>query len=375
MSEARFTVWQDGLPVADLTVAGDELDWQYRSDWQLTGWALSPHLPLDAAPSEGAGEHFVKNLLPSADDTERDWVQALTELGHDLPGALQVTTGKPPIHHARLRLINEASLIRRLDEGADLRVWDGRQRLSLPGDGHKLTVFMGQDGTLYWPDGPYASTHVVHFAPADQPDRVLRQCLAGQLSEALGVPAVRGALRRFGEHWAWVVPRFDRRLIQQASGSWVVQRHAALNAAQALSQPASLQALMAFGDHCALPIVARSQLLDGAIFRLLLGMSAQTFSARSIHWFNDAGRLHWAPWCGLVAEPAVDVDALTAAQAQLIASLSEGPVVIKAELIARRVTTMAQRGLRALDQLAVVDQPELSDCVTSIRRRCAQLGG
>lgn len=375
MSETRFTVWQSGLPVADLTVAGDTLNWQYRSDWQLTGWALSPHLPLDEAPGEGAGEHFVKHLLPCASNTEGDWVQALTELGHDLPGALQVTTGKPPIHHARLRLINEASLIRRLDEGADLRVWDGRQRLSLPGGGHKLTVFMGQDGTLYWPDGPYASTHVIHFAPADQPDRVLRKYLAGQLSEVLGVPAVRGVLRRFGEHWAWVVPRFDRRLIQPASGGWVVERQAVLNAAQALNEPASLQAVLTFGDRCALPIAVRSQLLNGAIFRLLLGMSAQTFSARSIHWFNDAGRVHWAPWCGLVAEPAVNVDALTAAQAQLIASLSEGPVVIKRELIARRVAMMAQRGLRALDELEVTGQPELSDCIASIRRRCAQLGG
>ena len=375
MTETRFTLWQSGLPVADLTASGETLAWQYRPDWQLTGWALSPHLPLDAAPGEGAGEHFVRNLLPCSDDTERDWVQALTELGHDLPGALQVTQGEPPVNHARLRLINEASLIRRLDEGADLRLWDGRQRLSLPGDGRKLTVFLGQDGTLYWPDGPYASTHMVHFAPPEQPDRVARQWLAGQLSQALGVLAVSGTLRRFGDHLAWVVPRFDRRLTQLASGSWVVERVAVLNAAQAQNAPLSLQKLMAFGDRCALPIVARSQLLDVAIFRLLLGMSAQTFSARAIHWFNDKGQLHWAPWCGQLAKQAVDVDALTAAQAQLIASLSEGAVVIKADLIARRVAMMAQRCQRALDELAVADQPALFASIESIRRRCVHLGG
>jgi serine/threonine-protein kinase HipA len=379
MTEPRLTLWQNGIPVADLQWRHAALTWSYRPDWQLTGWALSPHVPLDGSPADPAGERFVRHLLPQvADDPSM-----LQSLGHDLPGALQATTGDLPASGARLRLINEASLVQRLDDGADLRVWNDRCRLSVPGSGRKLTVFIGSDGTLYWPDGPYPSTHVIHFAPLNEPDRVLRQWLAGQLSQAVGVPAVSGTLRRFGDHLGWVVPRFDRRLVQRGTGAWVVERVALLNGAQALDLPVtdaaalSLPALMAFADHCALPIMVRKHVLDWALLRLLIGdgFSASHLPARAVNWYHDGSGLTLAPFCRLVADCQAPLKAIDTAYEELMSCLTTGPVAIKPHLIARQAALLSARCQHALDPLDRSAHPELATTLASIRQRCRHLGG
>jgi serine/threonine-protein kinase HipA len=384
MTEPRLTLWQHGIPVADLHWRQGALTWTYRPDWRLSGWALSPHLPLDAPHADAAAERFVRHLLPHAADD----ASLLQALGHDLPGALQVTSGDLPTSGARLRLINEASLVQRLDEGADLSVWNDRCRLSVPGGGRKLTVFLGSDGTLYWPDGPYPSTHVIHFAPLDEPDRVLRQWLAGQLSQAVGVLAVSGTLRRFGDHLGWVVPRFDRRVVQRKTGAWAVERLALLNGAQALDLPVtdavdlSLPDLMAFGDQCTLPIMVRKHSVDWALFRLIIGdvigdglKDANRLPARSVNGFHDAGGLALAPFCGLVAARQAALEDMDTAYDHLVSSLTRGPVAIKPSLIANHMAQLAARCERALDQLDASLPPELAATQAAIRQRCRHLGG
>lgn len=369
-------LWWSHIPVADWRPG----HWRYHPDWRLTGWPLSPLLPLAVEGSSDAGpaaaEQFLRGLLPPTDPKQAVDPALLLRLGDDLPGALRITDGAAPSSTSRLRLVNAQRIADCLEGAADRPVctWP-----SLPEHGRvDLTVVMDRDDTLYWPEGATASTHRLS-GHAHQTDWVWRRYLALQLAQQLGLSVVTAKLHRFGQHWALVQSRLDR----QAAGQQGVRRLGVLLAAQGLAgQLDPLVALPArrlfsLAERCRQPIVWRQQALDRLLFGLLLG---EAHEARPIEWPLFADGSGWRPapaldW--LLAEDAGSADEVQLTWSALQAELTAAG--IKPILQRRQLDALRQRCLAALAQPDWADAPGLTarragELLHTIAQRCHWLG-
>ncbi|CAM4489210.1 MAG: hypothetical protein LEGION0403_FIIPPAGN_00441 [Legionella sp.] len=63
-------VYQGEYQIAHITLIEDQLYWSYNANWQKTGYAVSPYLPLyeDIPPLNV--QRFLRNLLPEGNPLE-----------------------------------------------------------------------------------------------------------------------------------------------------------------------------------------------------------------------------------------------------------------------------------------------------------------
>lgn len=287
--------------IGNLTLQDDQLFWQYNKQWQQSGFALSPHLPLDNNIPSVNVQRFVRNLLPEGNGldelvahlghlSKNNTFGIVRALGMDTPGALTILpSGKTYPSEAKFTAVTMQELEQRLNTRNEfgLIIWQGKPRLSVAGVQDKINVVVNNEDQLGFGDGNLCSTHILKFEKLTLSHLVLNEYLTLQLARECGLTVNNANFIRFGEYPALLVERFDRKRLPTND----VQRRAVIDGCQALNlspdykyeknfgnardvahirEGASFQKLFAFADQCENPLATKLQILDWALFNLLV---------------------------------------------------------------------------------------------------------
>lgn len=226
-----LNVFRDGEIVGSLIDTDGELSFLYAPTWIASrGQALSPDLPLPARAEENRAfddptvRAFFENLLPEGTIREfisralkisPDNVFALLErFGGDTAGAYSLLPeGERPSNEPRYVSIGCEQLAQWFADsrGVPLMLEEGPARMSLSGAQDKITVYMGEDGTMALPLADAPSSHIIKPAigyRTDLPASAANEVYVMRLAAASGlmVPPVR-----FDKHLnAAIIERYDR---------------------------------------------------------------------------------------------------------------------------------------------------------------------
>lgn len=286
--------------IAKVTLINDQLVWKYDQNWQQSGYAVSPYLPLQGEISSLNTQRFLRNYFPEGtalDELSRcfhlsksNTFGLISALGLDLPGALiilsptELSEQKPTF-----RIITENELTQRLDnrEHFSLLVWDGKPRLSVAGVQDKINIIFNEEGNLGFGEGSLCSTHILKFEKQKLSHLVLNEYITMQLAKHCGLIVANVQLMAFGNNPALLVERFDRKLISPTK----VERRHVIDGCQALNLPpehkyerifgsgrdvrhiregASYAKLFDFANQCINPALTKYQMLDWALFNAII---------------------------------------------------------------------------------------------------------
>jgi len=299
-SEYVLDVYLGRQIIASLTLVNDKLNWTYRQTWQDTGYAISPHLPLQGDISSINVQRFLRNLLPEGQGLDElvryfhlsrfNTFGLVKALGKDMPGALVLLASQQlPPESGTFRLLTHDEMEQRLDSRDEfsLLLWDGKPRLSVAGVQDKINVVMNWEGQLGLGDGTLCSTHILKFEKQRYSHLVLNEYITMQLAKQCGLQVANVKLLYFGKHPALLVERFDRKLLPSSE----VQRRHIIDGCQALNlspdekyerqfgsgrdvahirDGASFIKLFDFANLCTNPALTKQQMLDWALFNLLI---------------------------------------------------------------------------------------------------------
>jgi serine/threonine-protein kinase HipA len=265
---------------------------QYSQDWLNSPqrFALSPKLPLDAAPLvDGASlrpvQWYFDNLLPEdaqrtllAGDAKLNRADAfglLAYYGAESAGSLTLL---PPEASAQapgeLRLLTDTDLSARIQQLPKVPLTHAAiKHMSLAGAQHKLAV-VSRDGKLFEPSGALPSTHILKpdHTGSDYPHSVINEWFVMRLAHRLGL-AVPEVHRRYVPQPVYLVDRFDRLF----DGSEWKRLHA-IDACQLLGLAGTykyveggMESLAAIANSCRSPAVVRTRLFSWLVFNVLTG--------------------------------------------------------------------------------------------------------
>ncbi|MDN4502232.1 HipA domain-containing protein [Alteromonadaceae bacterium BrNp21-10] len=303
----------------------------YTPQWQLNGFAISPHLSLNNQHTPVVAYNYLDNALPEGEArkllaknlgiSEKNVYSQVRAIGKDLAGAvtfmpaqeMQVDETQPVF-----RILEEDELIARLDskEEFGLLTWDDKPRLSVAGVQDKLNVIIDEVGNIGFGDGSLCSTHILKFEKKNCPNLVLNEFFCMKLSSAIGLPTANVAFRRFGPHPALIVKRFDRKYIRD--NNKVMRRHVidgcqALNLSrdhkyernlgdgrdvQHIRDGASLQNLFEFCRGMSSPIESTQWLINWQLFNLMI--NNYDSHGKNVSLFFDKSNVRFTPAYDLV---------------------------------------------------------------------------
>lgn len=269
----------------------------YSDMWKSSGYPISPHLPFDVEISSGSIKRFLENLLPEGkglDDltafthiSKHNIYALIKVIGFETSGALNFG-GRNVKSIPEFRPISEEELAARIDEieRKSIIIWDQKQRLSLSGVQEKLPVML-KDSEIGLADGSLSSTHILKFQTKRNEHIVINEYFCMTLAKVVGLPASEVELKRYGAHPVLMVKRFDR--IVEEEG---VERVHIIDGCQLLDMPSAYKYERNFGSSrdvkdiregvsfvklfqatslCQVPAKAKLQLLEWAIFNLIIG--------------------------------------------------------------------------------------------------------
>lgn len=327
-SEHGLDVYLGKNKIAKLTLMNDQLYWHYDVLWQQSGYAVSPHLPLDADIPTLNVQRFLRNLLPEGNGLDElvsnfhlskyNTFGLVRALGMDTPGALIILAPKQPLPQtASFRFIADHELEKRLDSRDEfsLIVWDGKPRLSVAGIQDKINVVVTEDGQLGFGEGSLCSTYILKFEKQKLSHLVLNEFITMQLAKYCGLKVANVQLVRYGKHPALLVERFDRQYISRDD----VKRRHIIDGCQALNlspdykyernfgsgldvahirDGVSLIKLFDFANQCANPALTKQQMLDWVLFNILVfNCDAH---GKNISFFVGPNGIRLAPFYDLV---------------------------------------------------------------------------
>lgn len=181
------------------------IELEYSEEWKAASnsFAISASLPMDGSYRRGVADHrFFANLLPEADSREMicrafgissdNDFELLRRIGGDCAGALSVyPSDQAPQQAGDYRPISQEVL----DEAIRTRIpisrlaANGKLRLSLAGAQQKWPVLF-KDGQLYFPEGTYASSHILKFASPNFKGVPHNEAYVTFLAGKLGLPVM-----------------------------------------------------------------------------------------------------------------------------------------------------------------------------------------
>ncbi len=230
MSTELLVALYEDRGIATVERAGDRLSLRYEPSWRESGaFPLSLSMPLARAEhAHAVVEPFLSNLLPDNARVLDVWARRfhvsarspfrlLAHVGEDCAGAVAFARAE---RVAALRAgegavawLKPGELAARL---AALRHDVGAWRLprdtghfSLAGAQPKIAL-LRSEGRWGVPSGAWPTSHILKPPIADLDGHVENEHLCLSLARALGLPAVRSEVLRFGGEVAIVVERFDR---------------------------------------------------------------------------------------------------------------------------------------------------------------------
>ena len=298
-NEGEITAYLGGVIIARLSLQYDQIFLQYTQDWQKSGYAISPHLPLSGEIPTVNIQRYLRNLFPEGDVLEilltnlhlskTNTFGIIRSLGADTSGSvLFLPAGQPLPTSSSLRIITSAEIEERLEERDEysLIIWDGKPRLSMAGVQHKINVTINDDGQMGFGEGKLISTHLLKFEKQKLSHLVINEYVTMKLARHCGMDVANVELMRFGKYPTLLIERFDRKL---TAPDEVKCRHV-IDGCQALNLPpeykyernfgsgrdvahirdgASLDKLFDFANQCMNPAETKSKLLEWILFNLL----------------------------------------------------------------------------------------------------------
>ena len=211
---------------------GGRLAFSYDEAWRQTwdAYPLSLSMPLAGAEyGHDVTEPWLWGLLPDNENVLARWARRfhvsarsafslLRATGEDCPGGVQFAApdrvnrllgARPP----EVDWLTEEQVGARLDalneDGSVWRLPGDAGRFSLAGAQAKTALFF-VDGRWGVPRGRTPTTHILKPPIPGFPGHCENEHLCLALARAVGIPAARSSVRRFGDEPALVVERYDR---------------------------------------------------------------------------------------------------------------------------------------------------------------------
>lgn len=222
-------VWRDGTAVGRFLEGADRTD-AGRVDFEYSPAATCPvslSLPLEGGWEKSAPGYFLEGLLPDSEaerEAMRDALHAASSGSFDLLAAADLTGGLCFSTHLlpqeaagfRPESVSEEEIALRVRHLAahqgSWQVGGGRNRFSLAGTQPKFPLARaGEHWT--WSNIKNPSTHIVKPSSDGLPFIGVVEDAVMRLAAACGIPAARSSLMRFAGEEAYVVERFDRRVL------------------------------------------------------------------------------------------------------------------------------------------------------------------
>lgn len=285
--------------VGELSVDRDIYSFAYSLDWIKEGFAISPHLVFNASYSSTTIKRFLENLIPEGEGLEDIAIFAhisknntfamIHTIGYDTAGALVFGDNRDE-NRAIFREIPKEELIDRIAqiESRSITIWDRKIRLSLAGVQAKLPIVIFDD-KIGLGDGTLSSTHIMKFQTKKHLHIVVNEFFCMTLAQKIGLKVAKVRLERFGEYPILLIKRFDRIYRDD-----FVQRLHIIDGCQILNLPpsykyeqnfgnsrdvkhikegANFQKLFDIAKECRVPAIAQLDLLNWAMFNLIIGNS------------------------------------------------------------------------------------------------------
>jgi len=273
---------------------------EYSSSWQESGYAISPHLPLNDEIESGNVKRFLENLIPEGKGLEditafthiskKNTFAIIKAIGYDTSGALMFGD-EQHTDELLFREITDEELAERIEqiEEKSIVIWDQKERLSLAGVQEKLPVII-QNEKIGLGDGKLCSTHILKFQTKRHSNIVINEYFCMKLAKSIGLDVADVELKYFGKYPALLVKRFDR--VYKAEEG--VERVHVIDGCQMLNlnttykyernfgsgrdvkdirEGASFSKLFASAKLCKVPAKAKLQMLQWAMFNLIIGNS------------------------------------------------------------------------------------------------------
>jgi len=325
MNELRVKL--NDLPIGTISIKGkDEVyTFEYTDEWKQIGYEISPHLAFEKKISSGVIKRFLENLLPEGkglDDltsfthiSKNNIFGLIQAMGFETSGALSF--GRAHKDTTPLfRPITEKELTQRIDEieSKSIIIWDKKQRLSLAGIQEKLPVLLN-DEELGLADGGLSSTHILKFQTKRNENIIVNEYFCMSLAKEAGLMVAEVSVRKYGEHPVIMVERFDR-----VRDKNTVKRLHIIDGCQMLDLPSSYKYEKNFGSGrdveniregasftklftvanlCEVPATAKLQLLDWAIYTLIIGNADA--HGKNISFFVNKSGIKVAPYYDMLS--------------------------------------------------------------------------
>lgn len=306
------------------------LCFKYSQEWSLSGFPLSPSMPLNGMFSDEVATFFFQNTLPEgkaltilskhARLPESSVLGLCLYMRNDLVGAIRLENKNFPQQPRSFRAVTFEELAERLDSirRYPITVWDGRPRLSLAGCQEKLNV-LKFDNHFGLADGPdFCSDRILKFEAGSIPNLLLNEFLSLRLAREAGFVVNDARLISIPRHRVLEIIRFDR-TVECVNGNVVVRRRHVIDGCQALglvserkyernysgdgygylyADGVSFVKLASLSEFMSDPLKYKIQLLDWMILNLLIGNSDG--HGKNISFTRSPNGFVVAPWYDLV---------------------------------------------------------------------------
>lgn len=301
----------------------------YTKEWQASGYEISPYIGFNKVAKSADINRFFQNIIPEGrflDDiinfshiSKNNIYAILKAIGNDTAGALYF--GEIKERSEIFREISTHEIVEKLSKQSNIAIWDNKVRLSLSGVQSKLSVFI-KNNKIGLADGALSSTHILKFEDSAFPNLVINEYFCMKLAKSIGLNVASVELRYFSKYPALLVKRFDR-LAEKNE----VKRVHIIDACQMLNLSPSYKYEQNFGSNrdvknmrdgvsfkklfdasnrCDIPAIAKKELLNWAIFNLLIGNSDA--HGKNFSFYVDKQGLKPAPFYDLVSVLAFNVE-------------------------------------------------------------------
>lgn len=271
-----------------------ELSLTYESSWVKEGFAISPYLPLDGNFDHRAVRNYLQNLLPEGKGLEEitsnttisknNTFGLIKVIGEETSGALSFREVNGSQKETVFREVTKEELgeklIRFKTVGESITYWDGRTRLSVAGVQDKLNL-LEINGKLGFGEGALCSSKIFKFETGKAPFIAVNELFTMLLASEAGIEVTHVELRTYGGVRAFVIDRFDRRIVSEENR--VLRRHV-IDGCQATNLPPSYKYERQYGDEG-----DGIYMRDGVSFAKLFSVetvNAEAYQAQLVRWMT-----------------------------------------------------------------------------------------
>ena len=289
-----------GQEVGKLSIDENEnYHFEYHQDWVDAGFAISPHLLFKQEYTSSTVKRFLENLIPEGEGLEdiatfahiskNNTFAMMHTIGYDTAGALMFGESSEK-NEAIFREIPTKELTDRIEqlENKSIAIWDKKVRLSLAGVQAKLPVILKNE-KIGLGNGTLSSTHIMKFQTKKNLHIVVNELFCMTLAKKIGLNVAKVELKRFEDYPTLLIERFDRVYKDD-----FVERLHIIDGCQMLNLPptykyeqnfgnlrdvadiregASFKKLFTSTKFCSVPAIAQLELLNWAMFNLIIGNS------------------------------------------------------------------------------------------------------